>query len=62
MKRMQKEYLSQYQSVEQAQGKEIKNEQKEDLKQDKKKEVKQRAGDDLALPKKKTSRKKGMSV
>ena len=62
MKRMQKEDLSQYQSVEQSQGKEIKNEQKEDLKQDKKKEVKQKAGDDLVGPKKKTSRKKGMSV
>jgi hypothetical protein len=62
MKRMQKEDLSQYQSVEHSRGKEIKNEQKEDLKQDKKKEVKQKAGDDLASPKKKTSRKKGMSV
>jgi hypothetical protein len=62
MKRMQKEDLSQYQSVEQSQGREIKYEQKEDLKQDKKKEVKQKAGDDLASPKKKTSRKKGMSV
>ncbi len=62
MKRMQKEDLSQYQSVVQSQGKEIKNEQKEDLKQDKKKEVKPKVGDDLTGPKKKTSCKKGMSV
>lgn len=62
MKRMQKEDLSQYHSVEQSQGKELKNEQKEDMKQDKKKEVKPKVGDDLDSPKKKTSRKKGMSV
>jgi hypothetical protein len=62
MKRMQKEDLSQYHSVRQSQGKEIKPEQKADLKQDKKKGVKQEAGDDLTGPKKKTSRKKGMSV
>lgn len=62
MKRMQKEDLSQYHSVQQLQGKEVKPELKEDLKQDKKKEVKQKAGDDLTGPKKKTSRKKGVSV
>jgi len=62
MKRMQKEDLSQYHSVRQSQGKELKPEQKEDLKQDKKKEVKQKAGDDLTGPKKKTTRKKGMSI
>lgn len=62
MKRMQKEDLSQYQSVGQSQRIEIKTEQKEDLKQDKKKEVKQKAGNDMGSPKKRTSRKKGMSV
>lgn len=62
MKRIQKEDLSQYHSVELSQGKEVKSEQKEDLKQDKKKEVKQRAGNDLANPKKRTSHKKGISV
>ena len=62
MKRVQKEELSKYHSVQQPQGKELKPEQKEDLKQDKKKEVKQKVGDDPDSPKKKTSRKKGMSV
>ena len=62
MKRMQKEDLSQYHSVKQSNGKEINAEQKEDMKQGKKKEVKQKAGNDLAGPGKRTSRKKGMSV
>jgi hypothetical protein len=62
MKRMQKEDLNQYHSVEQSQGKEIKTDQKEDLKQDKKKEVKQKAGNNLGNLKKRTYRKKGMSV
>jgi hypothetical protein len=62
MKRMQKEDLSQYQSLQQSQGKEVKQEQKEELKPDKKKEVKQKIGDDLGGSKKKTSRKKGMSI
>jgi hypothetical protein len=61
MKRMQKDNLTQYHSVQQPQGKEIKTEQKQDLKQDKKKEVKSKVGDDIVAPKR-TSRKKGISV
>lgn len=63
MKRMQKEELGQYQSAKQSIGKEPGPEQKEEVKQDKKKELKQKAGDDPpGGPKKKASRKKGMSV
>jgi len=62
MKRMQKEDLNHYHSVKQSQGEDLKPEQKEDLKQDKKKEVTQKVGDDPSGSKKKTSRKKGMSV
>jgi len=62
LKRIQKEDLGIYQVVQQSQGKEMKQEQMADLKQDNKKDVKQKVGDDLAGPKKKTSRKKGMSV
>ncbi len=62
MKRMQKEELGQYHVVQQSQNRDVKPEQKEDLKQDKKKEVKQKVGDDPSGSKKRTSRKKGMSV
>jgi hypothetical protein len=62
MKRMQKEDLSQYHSLQHSKGQEVKQEQKEELKPDKKKEVKQKIGDDLGGSKKKTSRKKGMSI
>ncbi len=61
MKRVQKEELSQYHSVAVSQGKETIQDKKEDLKLDKKKEVKQMTGDDLDGPKKKNSRKKGLS-
>ena len=62
MKRMQKEDLNQYHSLQHSKGQEVKQEQKEELKPDKKKEVKQKIGDDLGGSKKKTSRKKGMSI
>jgi preprotein translocase subunit SecF len=62
MKRVQKEALEQYKSVSQSQGKEVKQEKKEELKPDVKKEAKQKIGDQPDGPKKKNSRKKGMSV
>ena len=62
MKRVQKEALEQYKSVSQSQGKEVKQEKKEELKPDVKKEAKQKIGDQPVGPKKKNSRKKGMSV
>jgi hypothetical protein len=62
MKRVQKEALEQYKSVSQSQGKEVKQEKKEELKPDLKKEAKQKIGDQPDGPKKKNSRKKGMSV
>lgn len=62
LKRMQKEELAQYQSVQQSPGREKKEEQKEELKPDKKKDIKQTTSDDLAGPKKKNTSKKGMSV
>ena len=62
MKRVQKEALGQYQSVDQSQNKEVKQDQKQEVKQDEKKSVKQKAGDDMDGPKKKSSRKKGMSI
>jgi hypothetical protein len=62
MKRMQKEELAQYQSIRPSTEREMKQEQKEELKPDKKKDIKQTTSDDLASPKKKTARKKGMSV
>ena len=62
MKQVQKEELRQYHSVNQSQGRGVGQEQMEEQKQDKKKEVKQKAGDEPGGTKKKTSRKKGMSV
>jgi len=70
MKRVQKEALEQYQSVGQAPRNEIKQEVKQDVKQDQKQEIKkdmkkspeQKPGNDLEGSKKKSSRKKGMSV
>ncbi len=62
MKRMQREELSKYHSARQLQSKEVKPDQNVDLKQDSKKAVKQTVGDDLSGVKKKTSRKKGLSV
>ena len=62
MKRVQKEALELYKSVSQSQGKEVKQEKKEELKPDVKKEAKQKIGDQPDSPKKKNSRKKGMSV
>jgi len=61
MKRMQREELGQYHSVQQSHGKEMKEDQKKELNPEKKKEVKQTAGDEMAGSKKK-SRKKGMSL
>lgn len=61
-KRVQKEALEQYHAVEQSQGKEVKQEQKQEVKQDEKKTVKQKPANDLNGPKKKSSRKKGLSV
>jgi hypothetical protein len=62
MKRVQKEMLGPYQAVEKSQGKEVKQEQKQDVKQDVKKTVKPKLGDEMDGSKKKSSRKKGMSV
>ncbi|MFC0773322.1 hypothetical protein [Terrimonas alba] len=62
MKRLQKEELSQYHSVQQSPGKEMKTEQKEEQAQDKKKEVKQQVGKEPGKPVNKNSRKKGLSV
>jgi len=62
MKRVQKEDLSQYQLVQQSNGKENKQEQKEELKPDKKKDIKQKTVDEIDGSKKKTSRKKGLSI
>jgi hypothetical protein len=61
MKRIQKEELSQYHSVDVSQRKEVIQHKKEDLKQDKKKELKQKPGDELDGSKKRKSRKKGLS-
>jgi hypothetical protein len=60
MKRVQKESLDQYKSVSQSQAGEIKQENKEELKTEVKKSTKQTVSDDGS--KKKTSRKKGMTV
>ena len=62
MKRLQKEELSQYHSVQQSPGKEMKTEQKEVQSRDKKKEVKQQVGEEPGKPVKKNSRNKGLSV
>jgi hypothetical protein len=62
LKRLQKEDLSQYQTVSQSQLKNGGNEKKEEVKQDSKKAMKEKAGDDLDGSKKKNSRKKGLSV
>lgn len=62
MKRMQKEDLNQYQSVEQSQGKEIKPDQKEDLKENNKKELKKGRGNNLGNVRKTRSQKKGVSI
>ena len=62
MKRMQKEELSQYHSVQQSQQKEIKQDQKQEIKHDAKRTVNQNQGEDLGGLKTKSSRKKGMSI
>ncbi|HMU47874.1 MAG TPA: hypothetical protein PKC72_15995 [Chitinophagaceae bacterium] len=59
----QRQHVSQKQTGEELkQGKEVKEDQKQEVKQDKKKSVKQSPLDDLGTPKKRRSRKKGMSV
>ncbi len=58
MKRVQKESLDQYRSLTQSTG----NKENKDQKQDVKKEVKQQAGQPMEGSKKKSSRKRGMSV
>ena len=60
MKRVQKEALEQYKSARQSQGNDVKMDKKEDLKTDIKKDVKM--SEQMNGAKKKTSRKKGMSV
>ena len=62
MKRVQKESLEQYKSVSQSQGKEIIQDTKQDQKQDVKKDAKQKIGEHVDGLKKKSVRKKGMSV
>ena len=58
MKRVQKESLGQYVRNEPSQNKEI----KQDLSEDKKKSAKQKLDDGSDLPKKKTARRKGVSL
>ena len=62
MKRVQKETLGQHQGSEKSQSKELNKEQKQDVKQDVKKTPKQKLADASEWSKKKSSRKKGMSV
>jgi hypothetical protein len=63
MKRMQKEDLSQYHSLQHAQGKEVKQEQRQEVNQNKKKAAKQQPGkDDSLLPKKRIRQKKGLKI
>lgn len=62
MKRVQKENLEQYKSVGQADGKDLKQGQQQDQKQDVKKHVKQDVSGEMNGSKKKSSRRKGMSV
>ncbi|MDB5222381.1 MAG: hypothetical protein JWN83_1048 [Chitinophagaceae bacterium] len=64
MKRVQKENLEQYKSVSQSKGisKDMKQDQKQDLKQEVKKNVKQDINPEMNGSKKKSSRRKGMSV
>ena len=62
MKRVQKETLGQYQRVEQSQRKEVEQEQKPEMKEAVKKSIKQNNGEDFNGSKKKSTRKKGMSV
>jgi hypothetical protein len=61
-KRIQKEELSQLQSFQQSKQHTVKPDQKDDLKTDQKKVVNQNATDDMSSAKKRTSRKKGMSI
>ena len=62
MKRVQKESLDQYKSVNHSQQREVMQDKKETLKPDVKKADKQNVSNGLNGSKKKTSRKKGMSV
>lgn len=62
MKRVQKESLGQFQKIEQYPGKDIKKEEQQEVKKDEKKSVKQGPDSDLNGSKKKSTRKKGMSV
>ncbi|MGN6602465.1 MAG: hypothetical protein ACTHK8_08425 [Ginsengibacter sp.] len=62
LKRVPKESLEQYQSMQHKNGKEVKMETKQELKEDKKKSVKPSDDEPDLMPKKKTSRRKGMSV
>lgn len=62
MKRLQKEDLAPYQSMQVNSGNEIKADKKEDLKPEKKKEAKQGVADAMTGAKKKTTSKKGISV
>ena len=60
--RVQKEDLGKYQSMQHVNGKEVKMETKQELKEDKKKSVKPTDDEPDLLPKKKTSRRKGVSM
>lgn len=62
MKRMQKEDLAQYQTARVGAGNEMKADKKKELQPEKKKEAKQAVADDSTGLKKKTTRKKGISV
>jgi hypothetical protein len=62
MNRVQKENLDLYLKNNLSNSNEVKQEQKHEIKNDVKKNVKQKAADDLDIPKKRSSRKKGVSV
>ncbi|MBS1735120.1 MAG: hypothetical protein JSS98_00765 [Bacteroidetes bacterium] len=62
MKRVPKETLEQYQSIRPKNDKDVKQDVKQDIKEGKKKSENQKLNEDIDLPKKKTSRRKGMSL
>lgn len=62
LKRIQKEALGQYQTIEQTSGKEVKQEQKQEVKQENDKGAKQKTQKNMDTPKQAKSRSKSKSV